>query len=141
MQYLFIALFAFSLLCGGPVQAGESRGNLSNIKKPIELNGGTSKRMFVTFNHSSHKGVKCRTCHHEGLPKDRYASCTNEECHSIKGARERDTMSLFMAYHSPDTDRSCYGCHRKLAGKYPNFKGCRPCHMSPQAREAAAAKK
>ena len=50
-------------------------------------------------------------------------------------------MSLFMAYHSPDTDRSCYGCHRKLAGKYPNFKGCRPCHMSPQAREAAAAKK
>ena len=36
MQYLFIALFAFSLLCAGPVQAGESRGNLSNIKKPID---------------------------------------------------------------------------------------------------------
>ena len=69
MQYLFIALFAFSLLCAGPAQAGESRGNLSNIKKPIELNGGTSKRMFVTFNHSSHKGVKCRTCHHEGCRK------------------------------------------------------------------------
>ena len=92
MRYLFVALFAFSLLCAGPAQAGESRGNLNNIKKPIELNDGTSKRMFVTFNHSSHKGVKCRTCHHEGLPKDRYASCASRGSPSVKGARERNPM-------------------------------------------------
>ena len=138
MRYFVVALFVLSLLCAVQAQAQETRGNLNTIKKPIELNDGTSKRMYVMFRHSSHKDVKCRTCHHEGLPGNRYASCTNEDCHSIKGARERDPMSLFMAYHSPDTDRSCYGCHRKLAGKYPNFKGCRPCHMSPQALAAAA---
>lgn len=82
--------------------------------------------MFVTFNHSSHKGVKCRTCHHEGLPKDRYASCTNEECHSIKGARERDTMSLFMAYHSPDTDRSCYAATVSWRANTPISKAVAP---------------
>lgn len=138
MRYFTVALFMFFLLCAGQTQAQESKANLKAIKNPIELKDGTSKRMYVTFNHSSHKDIKCRACHHEGLPGNRYASCTNEDCHSIKGPRERDTMSLFMAYHAQDTDRSCYGCHRQLAGKYPNFKGCRPCHMSPQAREAAA---
>lgn len=143
MRYFTVALFVFSLLCAGQALAQESKANLKIMKNPIELKDGTSKRMYVTFNHSSHKDVKCRTCHHEGLPGNRYASCTNEDCHSVKGARERDTMSLFMAYHAQDTDRSCYGCHRRLAGKYPNFKGCRPCHMSQQAREATptAAKK
>ena len=139
MKHFVVALFVVSLLCAVQAQAQEKRGNLETIRKSIELNDGSSKRMHVMFRHASHKGVKCRACHHEGLPGNRYASCTSEECHSIKGARERDPMSLFMAYHSQDTERSCYGCHRKLAGKYPNFKGCRPCHMSPQARAAAAA--
>ena len=94
MRYFVVALFVLSLLCAVQAQAQETRGNLNTIKKPIELNDGTSKRMYVMFRHSSHKDVKCRTCHHEGLPGNRYASCTNEDC--------------------------------------------RPCHMSPQARAAAA---
>ncbi len=66
--------------------------------------------------------------------------CTNEDCHSIKGARERDPMSMVMAYHDPGSDRSCYGCHKKEAARHPEFRGCRPCHISPMARAAAAEK-
>ena len=134
MHYLCAMLCALSLLFGANAMASQERPNLKNLDKSILLDSGSSKRMYVKFNHSSHKSVACRTCHHEGLPGNRYASCTNQECHSIQGARERDTMSVYMAYHAPDTDRSCYGCHKSLAGKYPNFKGCRPCHESGTGR-------
>lgn len=130
-----ICTIALVLVCG--LAWADKTPNLKNLANPIELNAGESPRMHVIFNHSTHKSVKCRTCHHEGLPGNRYASCTNEECHSLKGASERDPMSVYMAYHAPDTNRSCYGCHKRLADKYPAFKGCRPCHMTPQGRIAA----
>ena len=135
----FCAPVLVILALGALAPAAHAR-NLLDLDKPMELNAGKSPRMFVTFNHSSHKKVACRTCHHEGLPGQRYAACTNEECHSLPGPAERDPMSVYMAYHAPDTDRSCYGCHKKLAGKYPNFKGCQPCHMTPQGRKLAAEK-
>lgn len=107
-------------------------GNLASIREPILMDYGASPRLFVTFNHNTHKSVKCRTCHHikddEGM---RYVKCTREECHSLKGSRQRDPMSAFMAYHARGTDRSCYGCHQQERSKYPSFKGCRPCHMGP----------
>ena len=144
MMYLVIALLVFALSGAATTQAQPSqpeqaarlvkaKGPLFTYKQPIRLDDGTSRLMHVTFNHTSHKNVKCVTCHHEGLPGNRYASCTNELCHSIRGASERDPMSLFMAYHAPD-ERSCYGCHRKEAANRPDFRGCRPCHMSPQTR-------
>ena len=136
MRYLSIVLClcAFTLSFY-PADAYSSR-NLKDLDKPMLLESGASKRMNVVFNHSSHKKVACRTCHHEGLPGNRYASCTNEECHSEKGASNRDPMSVYMAYHAPDTDRSCYGCHKPLAGKYPGFKGCSPCHQAMPVQTA-----
>lgn len=143
MRVLCLAVVAFALVFSVNVWADAGRPNLKNLDKPILLDDGVSKRMGVVFNHKSHKSVKCVTCHHEGLPGNRYASCTNSECHAITGPAERDPMSVYMAYHAPDTDRSCYGCHKSLAGKYPSFKGCQPCHRTPAQKlavEAAAQK-
>ncbi len=137
MRHLYLAVFAAALIFCVDARADAPAPNLKNLNRPIELHAGSSKRMHVMFNHSSHKSIKCRTCHHGGLPGSRYAPCTNEECHSLPGAKERDPMSVYMAYHAPDTDRSCYGCHKPLAGKYPGFKGCQPCHQTPQGRVAA----
>ncbi len=137
MNPLCVGLCALVLALGAAAPGAHGR-NLLDLDKPMELNAGKSPRMFVTFNHSSHRNVACRVCHHEGLPGKRYAACTNEECHSLAGPAERDPMSVYMAYHAPDTDRSCYGCHKKLAGKYPNFPGCQPCHLTPQGRRLAA---
>lgn len=151
MKYIATLLFALVCFWTGDAQAADPLKNLGElIKKPIVIKASSSNKMDVTFNHKSHmgKGFNCATCHHERLDENAYASCTNDACHSEPGARARDTMSMFMAFHAGDTDRSCYGCHTKLAAenpdKYADFAGCRPCHMSPQARKevaAAAAKK
>ena len=145
MKYLAAFLVALTLLWIGGAQANESKG-LGIKNSPIVIEGGESQRMTVVFNHKSHRniGVSCKNCHHETSGDTPFSSC-REDCHATPGARERDPMSMFMAFHAKGTDRSCYGCHSRLAAespaKYPQFKGCRPCHMSPQAREAAAAAK
>lgn len=127
-------------ICAGLLFAVSSHAaNLFSIKGPIDMNYGTSPRFAVIFNHSTHKQVKCRTCHHiKDEEGQRFVKCTREDCHSIPGARERDPMSMFMAYHAVGTDRSCYGCHRMEAKTHPQFVGCRPCHMGPLTRKALA---
>ncbi len=140
LAIIILILCALGLVGAYPAHADAPKRNLFDLDKPMELNAGSSKRMFVTFNHSSHKQVACRTCHHEGLPGKRYAPCTNSQCHVIQGARSRDALSVYMAYHAPDMERSCLGCHRKLAKaepeRYPAFKGCRPCHVNPSEKQA-----
>lgn len=144
MKYLVLGLFVAVFLAAVPGMAKEVKtgpGPLKVLKNPIDMNYGVSPRLAVIFNHSTHKDIKCRLCHHEAAPGGkRFVPCTTEGCHSIQGARQRDPLSMFMAYHEPNTDRSCYGCHRKEAASHPEFKGCRPCHMSPQARMEAVAK-
>lgn len=147
MKYLATLLFALAFLCAPDAQAGELKRIGTLIKSPMVIAGGTSERMSVTFTHDSHmgKGFGCATCHHEKSLGSAFVSCRDESCHATPGARERDTMSMFMAFHSTDTDRSCYGCHTKLAYEEPDkygdkFQNCRPCHISPQAKAAAAAK-
>lgn len=137
-----ITLLVFCLLItsGGIADAADS-GNLLSIRKPIDMNYGSSPRFAVIFNHSTHKTVKCRTCHHIATENGkRFVKCTIEACHSIPGARQRDPLSMFMAYHARGTDRSCYGCHKAEAATHPQFVGCRPCHMSPLTRKELAEK-
>lgn len=125
-----ICIFLLSLFLCLSCTESHARSNLKNMGKPLLLNAGPYKRMYVVFNHSTHKDVACRNCHHEGLPGERYASCTNAECHAITAASSREPLSVYMAYHAPDMKRSCFGCHKPLSGKYPGFKGCGPCHKS-----------
>lgn len=113
--------------------------NLKNLDKPIELDAGDEKNMYVIFNHSTHKSVACRVCHHEGLPGNRYASCASPECHAITAPSSREPLSVFMAYHAPDMKRSCLGCHKSLRKEYPQFMGCKPCHQTVGARSSAQA--
>lgn len=134
MRFLLVSLCFAAMFFGGEIQAR----NLKDMDKPMLLDAGDSKRMEVIFNHSTHKTVACAQCHHEGLPGNRYAPCANKECHAIAAPSSRDALSVYMAYHAPDTKRSCYGCHKPLAGKYPGFRGCAPCHQTPTGRKITA---
>ena len=101
----------------------------------IEATGGNQK-MDVVFNHSSHRRVRCQTCHH-ALPSDidaKYVSCgASEECHSVPRGDDGVAPSLFKAFHAKDSDHSCYGCHIKKRKQYTGFqKGCLPCHEKAQ---------
>ena len=134
MKQALIAMFVFSLIGGAALQAAAEGQQAPD--KPIELKSSASKKMWVKFDHASHDSIDCDVCHHEqpSDAKSRYVSCgSSEECHSIKGSKERDVQSQFWAYHTKASERSCYGCHTAMVEK-----GCRPCLMSPQAREAAA---
>lgn len=134
MKNLVLALLALAIMASPALALGK-KGSLFAIKKPLQLTAGTSKRMHVTFNHASHKEVKCRTCHHHGLPGNRYASCSEGQCHAIKGPRRRETDSLFMAFHDLKSDHSCRGCHatHALTRERKGFIGCQPCHHAPRA--------
>lgn len=134
MKYIAAAVVLASAMCAGQALAQEEPARKGVLKSPIELRSGSSDRMHVIFRHTSHKSVACRFCHHASPSDKPYVSCTTEECHSLNGARERDTMSVFMAYHSRESERSCYSCHKARAAAHPEFTGCRPCH-----KEAAAA--
>ncbi len=139
MKQALIAMFVFSLICCASAQAGASEAKAPD--KPMELKNAKSQKMWVTFKHATHKSIQCDVCHHLE-PTDAaspYVSCgAGEECHYIKGGKSRDVQSMFWAFHAKDAERSCYGCHRSLKDRHPDFKGCRPCHMSPQAAKAAA---
>lgn len=140
MRYLATLLVVLTFIWVVDAQARDSKGIGSIKNSPILIEGGESERMSVIFSHSSHrdKGFNCKTCHHESSSNTPYSSC--RECHSTTGAGERDEMSMFMAFHAKGTDRSCYGCHNKLAEQHParyaSFQGCKPCH-STTARAAA----
>lgn len=135
MKYIAAAVILASALGAGQAFAEEGPARKGVLKTPIELRSGASDHMHVIFRHTSHKGVKCAFCHHASPSDKPYVSCTTEECHSLKGARERDTMSVFMAYHSRESERSCYSCHKARSAEHPEFTGCRPCH-----KEAAASR-
>lgn len=139
MKYLTLLLLALGLMCTADAQARDMKEMSQIIKNPIKIEGGESERMSVIFPHSAHKGVSCMHCHHEEGSDGRYVSC--RECHSTPGARERDPMSMFMAFHAKPGNRSCYGCHLAKREEDParyetRFRGCRPCHMSAASREA-----
>ena len=68
----------------------------------------------VSFDHSQHDAVACKTCHHTWAGgNDKIQSCTSCGCHENFGDRT-DSMSYFKAFHSRDAAQSCLGCHIKL---------------------------
>lgn len=138
MKYVSLCLLLLALVFCGTAHAENFKAISESLKKPILLDDGESPRMNVTFQHSSHRGIKCSFCHHAAPSNGPvYSSCAgNEECHYLKGSKERDVQSVFMAYHSKDSERSCYSCHKKLASKYPAFRGCQPCHSAQAAAKA-----
>jgi hypothetical protein len=107
------------------------------LKDAVE--SGTPSDQFVepvAFDHRSHeKQVKnCRSCHHESMD-----ACT--ACHTRSGTEKSKFIRLEQAMHSPDTSRSCLGCHREsmksgdcagchvqmTTGQFDEFQ-CNPCH-------------
>ncbi|MDR2892507.1 MAG: cytochrome c3 family protein [Deltaproteobacteria bacterium] len=154
MKYLITLLIVLTFLLTGITQAkltqaAEETAQAGSAKAtekygpqhPITIEGGTSRLATVIFNHSSHSGtgIACITCHHNSSSDKAVSSC-REVCHAAPGARARNAMSMFMAFHAKNTDRSCYGCHSMRAeavpAAYPKFKSCQPCHTAP----ASAAK-
>lgn len=138
MKPLFILTLLISLAwCCTPAEAQDFKANIKYPKDTLVLGGEISPRMAVKFNHTAHGDIACDTCHHKPRcaichyspteEKSPYASCSTSGCHTVQG-RSSEPDSRFMAFHSRDSRRSCFGCHRSLSATHPEFQGCRPCH-------------
>ncbi|MBQ7607434.1 MAG: cytochrome c3 family protein [Desulfovibrionaceae bacterium] len=131
MKYLYFIVLALALLFVQEANAKSIKDMSEAIKNSITLDAKNSKLLSVTFNHSSHRGISCFTCHHMKTDKnDRYVPCST--CHNQLG-RSTEKLSLFTAFHTKDSKHSCYACHTSLRTKSPGkygvtFANCRPCH-------------
>jgi hypothetical protein len=144
MKYVYFIVLAMALLFVQEANAKSIKDMSEAIKNPITLDAKASKLLSVTFNHSSHRGISCFSCHHMKTDQnERYVACST--CHKQLG-RSTDKQSLFTAFHSKDSMHSCYSCHTKLRVKSPatyrvTFANCRPCHSLNEVIKAPIAMK
>ena len=136
MKYFMMFILSLAFLLANDAQALDIKQMKEKMNQPITLKADKSKLLNVVFNHSSHRGINCFTCHHQKLDnKNRYVPCSS--CHKSMG-RSNDPMSRFVSFHSKKSEHSCYACHNDLANERPErfakvFYNCRPCHMSKAA--------
>ncbi|MCR5813177.1 MAG: cytochrome c3 family protein [Desulfovibrio sp.] len=131
MKYIHFFLLMVALLFAAEVKADSIKEMAESIQKPISLKSAKTALLSVTFNHTSHRGISCFTCHHMPSEKNgRYISCS--QCHKDVG-RSKEANSLFSAFHNKESKHSCYACHLRKAKEKPElyattFVNCRPCH-------------
>jgi len=77
------------------------------------------KKAAVTFDHSKHKDMDCKDCHHNA--DDGKYKCG--ECHKAKA--EGKAMSAKDAAHKKNVGK-CWSCHRAKGAK--NKLKCKDCH-------------
>jgi hypothetical protein len=107
-------------------------------KEVLTLTVEDTPDLSVKFSHDVHTAtIGCDTCHH--LPRcaichykptekqSPWASCSSPGCHPDVG-RSQDPHSRFMAFHTRESDRSCFGCHTARAEEQGVSQGCLPCH-------------
>lgn len=75
----------------------------------------------VPFNHKAHEQIarNCRVCHHQSMN-----AC--DECHTLDGSEAGSNIKLADAFHDPNSDHSCIGCH-EIVKKKPE---CASCHST-----------
>ena len=136
-----VMLFAVPLLAGEsakptnpaalPAMTWEKRDMKAIVRvfhEPITITASEDPAMTVTFRHSDHKGPSCVLCHHKVTANgERLTSCSAPGCHVLPG-KSSDPTSLFQAFHSKGSERSCYGCHLEKRARFDGVKGCTTCH-------------
>jgi len=84
----------------------------------------------VVFNHSTHKSVDCKICHHTWDGAAKIGKCNDAGCHDNMDSKAKDIKALYMAFHTKEIKAkdSCYSCHVKIAGddaaKKKELAGC-----------------
>jgi hypothetical protein len=90
------------------------RTSKSGIMDPQQA----TRMKMVPFNHKSHEAYNdtCRVCHHANLN-----ACV--QCHTLKGTKEGDFVTLQESMHRLDVAMSCEGCHEQ-SQRSPECAGC-----------------
>ena len=102
------------------------------IDQPLQMQHTAKEKRHVVFSHTAHQQLDCVFCHHKPVAEKTFASCTAQGCHDNFDRKDKSEHSYYQAIHKRDSEKSCAGCHRKLAKSSEAFKekfrGCTPCH-------------
>jgi len=132
-------IFIISLLCVclTAVLAFAQTALVASIDAPgddLEINvikGNSTRNLGVVFNHSSHAGVDCFTCHHKNTIKDQPESCAN--CHTDTSPDAQGPKSYFRAMHVKTKGRaSCLSCHLEEFPGDKDMTGCATSSCHPE---------
>jgi hypothetical protein len=131
MKWVPLFLLCCAFVFTAEAQAGKIQDMSATIKKPITVEAKKSPLLNVVFNHTSHRGINCFTCHHVASEKmGRYVPCST--CH-VQAGRSSDHLTMFSAAHNKTSAHSCYSCHNQISQKSSKYEkifyNCRPCHV------------
>lgn len=122
--------------------------DVAMMKVTRESDQPETRMNFVPFDHKAHEAynASCRVCHHESM-----SAC--DTCHTQKGTKEGNWVTLDRAMHQANANASCMGCHNTAktspdcAGchatmsriKTDGLDGCQKCHMAPATSHPVSA--
>lgn len=123
-----IALFAMALAL--PAFASEPAVPADGLKM-------AKTKMEVTFNHSTHKEIKCADCHHPVDGKADFKPCASAGCHDVFDKKDKSEKSYYKVMHGKNLKyATCVSCHSDYVKTKPEMKkeltGCKgsKCHPS-----------
>jgi len=100
------------------------------------VKGNSDRDLSVTFNHSSHEGYSCETCHHKWKNpekkvkfntsvKEAKAPRSCASCHKdFTTEKTHKWRSYFRAMHKKSVRTSCLSCHIEEFDNDKDMTGC-----------------
>jgi len=100
------------------------------------VEGNSDRDLSVTFNHSSHEGYSCNTCHHKWKDPDakpKFSAPVKDtvppkgcvSCHNNTSMEKSNKWrSYFRAMHKKGVRPSCLSCHIEEFGNDKEMTGC-----------------
>ena len=84
----------------------------------------------VVFNHSAHRTLDCKECHHAWDGAGAIQRCYDAGCHDAFDKADKSVKSYYLAVHNKKAKRStCVSCHEAEAARLGKeaggrLKGC-----------------
>ncbi len=123
-KLLILGIFCITAALVLPALAAQPEAPADGIKM-----NKTGKKE-VTFNHSTHKEVKCGECHHPVDGKEDYRPCSTAGCHDNLDKADKSVHSYYQIMHKTKDAKhqTCISCHAAKAGddkeKKKELTGC-----------------
>ena len=109
-----------AMLAVGMIMFGAPALSLADEQPAVPADGldFAGAKKSVKFNHSSHKTVECKTCHHEVEGKQTYAKCASAGCHDDLTGKQ-PPKALFPIAHSKKKlgHQTCMSCHDSVVAQ------------------------
>ena len=147
MKKIWLVLGAAAFVYAGSITVSECLAESdavtpemkARIAQPMQIQHVANEKRHVTLSHTAHEQYDCVFCHHKPVGDNAFVSCASQGCHDNLDRKDKSERGYYQAIHKRDSEKSCAGCHKKLAqtsdALKEKFRGCTPCHPRPEKSE------